>query len=74
MLCQGNSSEICGGSDRLNVYNYTGTDLPPVTTPPPPGGGGNPAAPVFPVTSGLPGGFEYKGCFVYVKFTFFVLI
>jgi len=28
MVCSGNSSEICGGPNRLNVYNYTGTGLP----------------------------------------------
>ncbi|KAG9312684.1 WSC-domain protein [Chiua virens] len=25
MTCDGNSSEYCGGPDRLNLYNYTGT-------------------------------------------------
>lgn len=25
MVCTGNSSEYCGGPNRLNVYNYTGT-------------------------------------------------
>lgn len=65
MVCQGNSTELCGGANRINVYNYTGTDLPPVATPPVGGGGGGlPVAPVFPVTTPLPGGFEYKGCFV----------
>jgi hypothetical protein len=24
MLCNGNSTEICGGPNRLNVYNYQG--------------------------------------------------
>lgn len=28
MLCAGNSTEYCGGPNRLNMYNYTGTDLP----------------------------------------------
>ena len=67
MICKGNSTEICGGPNRLNAYNYTGTDLPPVKTPPPPGGGGgggNPNTPVFPVTSGLPTDWAYQGCFV----------
>ncbi|TFK38505.1 hypothetical protein BDQ12DRAFT_723345 [Crucibulum laeve] len=62
MLCAGNSSEFCGGPNRLNVYNYTGTDLP--TPPPQGGGGGGGGAPVFPVTSGLPGNFTYNGCWV----------
>ncbi|KAG0636289.1 hypothetical protein HOY80DRAFT_891585 [Tuber brumale] len=29
-VCSGNSSETCGGSDRLSVYNYTLTDPPAV--------------------------------------------
>ncbi|KAK0190079.1 glyoxal oxidase N-terminus-domain-containing protein [Armillaria mellea] len=37
MTCAGNSSEFCGGPNRLNAYNYTGTDLPPINNP----GGGN---------------------------------
>ena len=32
MLCNGNSSEICGGPDRLNVYNYKDEYDPPVTS------------------------------------------
>jgi hypothetical protein len=32
MLCNGNSSEICGGPDRLNVYNYQDQYDPTVTT------------------------------------------
>ncbi|KAH9958446.1 copper radical oxidase [Russula dissimulans] len=27
MVCSGNSSEFCGGRYRLNLYNYTGTNL-----------------------------------------------
>ncbi|KAI0052846.1 copper radical oxidase [Auriscalpium vulgare] len=63
MPCSGNSSEFCGGPNRLNVYNYTGTDLPPVTNPGG-GGGGNPGTPVFPVTSGLPTPWNYSACYV----------
>ncbi|KAJ3556376.1 hypothetical protein NM688_g2060 [Phlebia brevispora] len=60
MPCAGNGSEFCGGPNRLNVYNFTGT-LPhgPVTNPPPPG-----QSPVFPVTSGLPSTWAYAGCWV----------
>ncbi|KAF5348257.1 hypothetical protein D9756_010540 [Leucocoprinus leucothites] len=62
MVCNGNSSETCGGPNRLNVYNYTGTDLPAN-----PGGGnqggGGPAT-VFPVLSGLPTGWAYNACWV----------
>lgn len=66
MVCTGNSSEFCGGPNRLTAYNLTDrADLPPPQAP----GGGGPApggAPVFPVTSGLPGTWHYSGCFVYV--------
>ncbi|KAF9466725.1 copper radical oxidase [Collybia nuda] len=61
MVCAGNSEEFCGGPNRLNVYNYTGTDLPPQQ----PGGGGDQGGkPVFPVTSGLPGNWTYDACWV----------
>ena len=57
MLCSGNSSEYCGGPDRLNLYNYTGT--PPTVPPPPPPG----TTAVYPVT-GLPGNWTYDGCWM----------
>jgi hypothetical protein len=57
MACAGNTSQICGGPNRLSVYNYTGT-LP--TTPP--GGDG-----VLPVTTGLPAPWSYSACYVYVN-------
>ncbi|KIP07197.1 hypothetical protein PHLGIDRAFT_513029 [Phlebiopsis gigantea 11061_1 CR5-6] len=60
MPCAGNSSEFCGGPNRLNVYNFTGT-LPHGPTPVGGGGGG---VPVFPVTSGLPTPWEYAACYV----------
>ncbi|KAI0086860.1 copper radical oxidase [Irpex rosettiformis] len=65
MPCAGNSSEFCGGPNRLNVYNFTGT-LPHGPEPPAGGGGGggNTGAPVFPVLTGLPSGFSYVGCYV----------
>ena len=40
MVCSGNSSEICGGPNRLNVYNYTGTGQSPTNPPPPPASNG----------------------------------
>ncbi|KAF4588036.1 hypothetical protein EYR38_009997 [Pleurotus pulmonarius] len=63
MVCTGNSSEFCGGPNRLTAYNLTDrADLPP---PQAPGGGPAPGGtPVFPVTSGLPGTWHYSGCFV----------
>jgi len=32
MLCNGNSSEYCGGGNRLNVYNYQGQYNPTVVS------------------------------------------
>ncbi|KDR73046.1 hypothetical protein GALMADRAFT_142739 [Galerina marginata CBS 339.88] len=60
MVCQGNSTEFCGGPNRLNAYNYTGTDLPAGGR----GGGGGGAIGVFPVLSGLPTGWAYNSCWV----------
>lgn len=59
MVCVGNNTEFCGGPSRLDVYNYTGTDLPANT-----GGGGNTGAPVFPVLNNLPTGWAYNACWV----------
>ncbi|THH11527.1 hypothetical protein EW145_g572 [Phellinidium pouzarii] len=63
MACQGNSTTLCGGANRLNVYNFTGTiSGPPVVNPPAGGNGVNPN--VHPVTSGLPTPWVYSGCYV----------
>jgi len=51
MPCSGDNTQSCGGPNRLNIYNYTGT----VPTPPPPPGT------VHPVTN-LPGNWSYNGC------------
>ena len=70
MTCSGNSSEFCGGPDRLNVYHFTGTlPGPPVTNPPPAGGGGGGGTSnVKPVVEGLPSPWKYSGCYVYATF------
>ncbi|KAI0820881.1 hypothetical protein BC628DRAFT_1412846 [Trametes gibbosa] len=62
MACAGNSSELCGGPNRLNVYNFTGT-LP---GPPVQGGGGGGGLPidVVPVKTGLPSPWAYAACYV----------
>ncbi|KAJ7720043.1 galactose oxidase [Mycena metata] len=62
MICAGNSSELCGGPNRLSMYNYTGTDLPP----PPVGGGGGapPAGGVTAIATDLPSPWAYVGCYV----------
>jgi hypothetical protein len=66
MACSGNSSEYCGGPFRLNVYNYTGSNLPPINSGGGGGGGGGGGTPVFPKLVGLPTGWSYNACWVYV--------
>ena len=59
MTCAGNSSEYCGGPNRLNLYNHTGTASS--------GGGsaeGNGGGTPSPVTTGLPGTWTYAACYV----------
>ncbi|TFK22851.1 copper radical oxidase [Coprinopsis marcescibilis] len=55
MVCAGDGGSFCGGPNRLNVYNYTGTDLP--------GGGGPPPGGPQPVEVGLPTTWTYGGCY-----------
>jgi hypothetical protein len=57
----GNSSEFCGGPNRLNVYNFTG-----VLPHPPGGGGGGGPVKVSPVKSGLPSPWTYASCYMLV--------
>ncbi|KLO11660.1 galactose oxidase [Schizopora paradoxa] len=71
MACQGNSTELCGGPNALNVFNFTGTITGPPTLQPPAGGGGgggidNTGNPVFVIdTPGvLPSPWAYSGCYV----------
>ncbi|KAF8882972.1 copper radical oxidase [Infundibulicybe gibba] len=63
MVCAGNSSEFCGGPNRLSLYNLTGAPLPAGV---PQGGnaGGGTSSSVFPVTSGLPAPWKYAACYV----------
>lgn len=67
MPCQASATQLCGGPDRLTVYQYRGTittpnpvDPPPVVNPPPPGGG----SAVAPVTTGLPAPWAYRNCYM----------
>ena len=66
MPCSGNTGQLCGGPNRLTVFEYNG-DLP---TTPTPGGGGNAGegngGNVSPVTEGLPDSWTYNGCWMYV--------
>lgn len=64
MACNGDHSELCGGPNRLNAYNYTGV----ITIKPQPpdngGGGGQPAGPpADPQTTDLVDGWQYIGCY-----------
>ena len=61
MTCSGNSSEICGGPNRLNVYNLTGSGQSSTNPPPPP--------PPPPVSNGP---WRSLGCYRYFKPPFFV--
>lgn len=57
--CTGNGSEFCGGRDRLNLYNYTGTNL----------GYTGSVRPTVQTTN-LPGNWQYSRCLAYVYLTF----
>ncbi|KAF8623873.1 hypothetical protein AX17_007275 [Amanita inopinata Kibby_2008] len=58
MVCSGNSSEFCGGSYRLNLYNYTTTATTTTTA------ATTTATGVAPVRSGLPTSWAYNACWV----------
>ncbi|MCJ1315893.1 hypothetical protein MMC15_001213 [Xylographa vitiligo] len=71
MLCNGNSSEYCGGPNRLDMYTLgtaaatsTATSAPTV----PPGNPGPPASTTVATgkgsATGLPTGWSYQGCYV----------
>lgn len=65
MTCGGNSSEYCGGPNRLNLYNYTAgsTSSGGGGTTGGGGTGGSGTGP-SPVTTGLPGTWTYGACYV----------
>jgi len=54
ILCNGNASEYCGGTSRLNVYNFNGTFTPP-TTP-------TTTTTVSPTAVPTAGAYVYYGC------------
>lgn len=60
MTCAGNSSEYCGGPNRLSLYNYTGI----LTVEPPEGKAEDPPVSLVNVQSGLLGSWAYVGCYV----------
>ncbi|KAI1841627.1 hypothetical protein JX266_012180 [Neoarthrinium moseri] len=60
MVCNGNSTQICGGSNRLSVWSRIGSGSNPTSTisttaVPSPTGSGSPAA--------IPAPWSYKGCY-----------
>ncbi|KAL2134895.1 hypothetical protein VTI74DRAFT_10530 [Chaetomium olivicolor] len=64
MTCNGNSSEFCGGPNRLNVYNFGGQYNPTATssaTPGPSSAGGNPQ-PAGPSQPQTVGNYDWYGC------------
>ena len=71
MVCNGNSSEFCGGGNRLNVYDYMNEYTPSGTASPtiPPTSATSPTLAPHSSTSsqvasptGLPAGWSYHGC------------
>ena len=59
MPCAGNGSEFCGGRDRINLFNYTGTNQGNTST-------GSPTV----QTTNLPGSWQYSRCLAYVFLAF----
>jgi len=55
MACKGNSAEICGGPNRLDVYSYVSGSIPTTstTTSSPSATGGNPLL-----------GWTFLGCYI----------
>lgn len=68
--CPGNSSKLCGGSQRLSLYEYINADGTVSSTARAAGststssGRSFTAATPEPVTSGLPFGWSYAACYV----------
>ena len=57
MVCNGNSSEYCGGANRLDIYRFGSGSLPPSSTTSSPVSSRSVAPP------GLPSGWSYAGCY-----------
>jgi len=55
MECTGNATEICGGSNRINIYSYSNGGVVTSTTTP------TTAAPT--TSSTAPAGLTYMGCY-----------
>jgi hypothetical protein len=74
MPCNGNQTEMCGGPDRLTLFRFytgsessssvTATASPTATPTASQTASATGASSAAPVATGLPKGFEYKGCYV----------
>jgi hypothetical protein len=67
MACNGEPTQLCGGSNRITAFKYvTGNEPDPTSTPSPTAVDATPTASntATATATGLPEGFEYKGCYV----------
>jgi hypothetical protein len=69
MACNGNSAEMCGGPNRLNMYSYTASGTSSTAS----GIGTTTSKPStttssIPTVTGLPQGWAYKGCWLDQQF------
>ncbi|KAL8809186.1 MAG: hypothetical protein Q9200_003633 [Gallowayella weberi] len=69
--CKGNTTEFCGGSNRLNVYHTSSTssaasvsDAPPASVTATSSTTSSSAASASSSPTGIPSGWTYKGCYV----------
>ena len=68
--CAGDSTEICGGNQRLSMYEYINSDgtvkstTPASGTTTPSNGGDTSTSGPAPDTANLPSGWAYDGCYV----------
>jgi glyoxal oxidase-like protein/WSC domain-containing protein len=61
MPCNGNAQEMCGGPNRLNVYQQGGT---PASTTATSATSATTTTTSIPTVSGVPNGWSYEGCYV----------
>ncbi|KAF2192285.1 copper radical oxidase [Zopfia rhizophila CBS 207.26] len=64
MACNGNSQEICGGPDRLTVYQYASGSATTVSIAAPTATIATSTTSAVSGPSGLPSGWSYQGCWV----------
>ncbi|KAJ4401386.1 hypothetical protein N0V91_007935 [Didymella pomorum] len=60
MACNGNTTEFCGGPNRLSLFRYYKGNEPPVSSTT----RASSTSTAAPVPTGLPAGWNYKGCYV----------